>query len=277
VNSPPSNPVLTFVIPLRHPANASDWSAIKRRLTQTVQSIAAQDSERWQAIIVANAGADLPPLPRNFRVKSVDFPPNPMFERGENELEAFREACRLDKGRRVLAGVQEAGAGGYIMMVDDDDFVSLRLTSFVAAHQGANGWYVDKGYLWGDGGAFVYEYPDFSSFCGSSHIIRADLYQTPANSSEEALIRKLYGSHVFIREHLAERGKPLAPLPFLGAVYRIGHAGAHSKSTGLFRQVFFKRDLLRNPFKIFGRLARMHVLSARLRRQFWGQPLSNSL
>jgi hypothetical protein len=197
-----------------------------------------------------------------------------MFEQGGNDLEAFREACRLDKGRRVLAGVLEAGRTGYVMVVDDDDFVSRRLTSFVAGYPEKNGWYVQRGYLWGDGGKLIYEYADFSKFCGTSHIIRTDLYELPASveAADPGYIRTLFGSHVFIRENLAARGRPLEPLPFVGAVYRIGHAGAHSKSAGLLKQVFFKRELLKNPLKLVGRFSRLRLLGATARHQFWGHP-----
>jgi len=268
--------VLTFVIPLRHPQNSADWPALKQRLAETIRSIAGQDGTRWRAIIVANEGSDLPALPRNFEVKQVDFPPNPMFEQAGNELEAFREACRLDKGRRVLAGILEADKTGYVMVVDDDDFVSRRLTSFVAEYPEKNGWYVHNGYLWGDGGKLLYEYADFSKFCGTSHIIRTDLYELPASveAADPAYIRKMFGSHIFIREYLTARGHPLEPLPFVGAVYRIGHAGAHSKSAGLLKQVFFKRELLENPLKLVGRFSRLRLLGAAARHQFWGCPVT---
>jgi hypothetical protein len=268
--------VLNFVIPLRHPQNSTDWPALKRRLADTIRSIAGQDDVRWRAIIVANEGADLPRLPNNFEVRQVDFPPNPMFEQGDNDLEAFRDACRLDKGRRVLAGILEADKTGYVMVVDDDDFVSRRLTSFVAGYPGENGWFVQNGYIWGDGGRLIYEYADFSKFCGTSHIIRADLYQLPASveAADPDYVRKMFGSHIFIREYLAARGQPLAPLPFAGAVYRIGHAGAHSRSPGLFKQVFFKRELLKNPLKLVGRFSRLRLLGATVRHQFWGDPVT---
>ena len=163
----------------------------------------------------------------------------------------------------------------YVMVVDDDDFVSCRLTSYVASHLGQNGWYVRNGYLWTDGGKLIYEYADFSKFCGTSHIIRTALYELPASveAADPDYICKIFGSHIFIREYLAARGQPLEPLPFVGAIYRIGHAGAHSKSTGLIKQMFFKRELLTNPFKIVGRLCRLRLLGTRVRNQFWGYPV----
>jgi glycosyltransferase involved in cell wall biosynthesis len=269
--------VLTFVIPLRHPHNSPDWPALKRRLADTMRSIAGQDDVRWRAIVVANEGSDLPPLPDNFKVKQVDFPPNPMFEQGNNDLEAFRDSVRLDKGRRVLAGILEADKTGYVMVVDDDDFVSCRLTSFVAAHLGENGWYVRNGYIWGDGGRLIYEYADFSKYCGTSHIVRTALYELPASveSADPDYLRRIFGSHVFIREYLEERGEPLQPLPFVGAIYRVGHAGAHSKSAGLIKQVFFNRELLRNPLKLVGRFARLRLLDADVRHHFWGRRLTD--
>ncbi len=268
--------VLTFIIPLRHPQNSGDWPALKRRLAETIRSIAGQDDARWRAIVVANTGSDLPPMPGNFELKHVDFAPNPMVERGDNDLEAFRDCVRFDKGRRVLAGLLQADRTGYVMVVDDDDFVSCRLTGFVAGHGGKSGWYVRDGYVWGDGGKLIYKYADFSKFCGTSHIIRTDLFELPASveAADADYVRKIFGSHIFVREYLEKRGKPLEPLPFAGAVYRIGHAGAHSQSTGLVRQFFFKRELVRNPWKILGRFSRLRLLGTDLRRQFWGFPVT---
>jgi glycosyltransferase involved in cell wall biosynthesis len=269
--------VLTFVIPLRHPHNSPDWPALKRRLADTMRSIAGQDDVRWRAIIVANGGSDLPPLPDNFKVKQVDFPPNPMFEQGKNDLEAFRDSVRLDKGRRVLAGILEADRSGYVMVVDDDDFVSCRLSGFVAGHLGENGWYVRNGYIWGDGGRLIYEYADFSKYCGTSHIVRTALYELPASveAANPDYLRKIFGSHIFIRDYLEQRGKPLQPLPFVGAIYRVGHAGAHSKSAGLIKQVFFTRELLKNPLKLIGRFARLRLLDADVRHHFWGSRVTD--
>lgn len=264
--------VLTFIIPLRHPKNSPDWPSLKRRLAQTIRSIAGQDDARWRAIIVANEGSDLPALPSKFEVKKVSFPPNPMFEQGMNDREVFRDSVRLDKGRRVLAGILAADRNNYSMVVDDDDFVSCRLTGFAAGQPGGNGWYMQSGYIWGEGGKLIYEHADFWKFCGTSHIVRTALYELPTSveAADPDCIRRIFGSHVVVRGYLEARGKPLDPLPFAGAVYRIGHAGAHSRSPGLVRQVFFRREILKNPFELVQRFSRLRLLSAGVRRQFWG-------
>ena len=271
--------VLTFIIPVRHPENSPDWSALKLRLAQTIRSIAGQDDAGWRAIVVANKGSDLPPLPRNFRLMQVGFPPNPMFEQGDNDRETFLNSCRLDKGRRVLSGLLQADRSGYSMVVDDDDFVSCRLAGFAASRPDENGWYMQKGYVWGDGGKLIYEHGDFWKFCGTSHIIRTGLYDLPSRIEEADPnhVRKIFGSHVFVRGYLEARARPLQPLPFVGAIYRIGHVGAHSKSRGLARQVFFRREILKNPLKLAQRFSRLRLLDAAVRRQFWGRPMNGEL
>lgn len=265
---------LTFIIPVRHQDNAKDWPRLKANLTQTLRSLAAQTSMDWRAIVVANYGADLPPLPPQVEVARVDFPPNVLHEQGDADREAFYDACRLNKGERVLTGMLHAGDMRYVMVVDDDDCVSSRLAEYVVAHAGPPGWYIHDGFLWEDGSQYLYRYSGFSRLCGTSHIVRADLYQLPPSMdrAEREYIRTMMGSHIFIDKYLRETGTPLAPLPFVGAVYRVGHPGAHSKSQGVFAQYFMQRWLLRSPGELARRLRRLKFLSSGLRREFFGAP-----
>jgi hypothetical protein len=261
---------ITFIIPVRHQDNARDWSQVKRHLSETVSSISRQTSPAWKAVIVANYGADLPELPPGFEVKRVDFPPNQLHERGKSDKEDFFNAFRLDKGRRVLAGMLHAGEMEYVMIVDGDDFVSCKLTSFVAANPHANGWYIRDGYVW-SGGNLLYLYSDFSRLCGSSNIVRADLYHLPARfeDADDSYIRSMLGRHIFIHDHLDAAGTPLAPLPFAGAVYRTGHDEAHSRSGTILKMFIWHKDVLRKPRRLRRRLFRLRVRTKRLRQEFF--------
>lgn len=263
--------ILTFIIPIRHQANAKNWAALKANLVQTVRSIAGQSDPRWRGVIVANSGADLPPLPAGFSVVHVDFPPNALHEKGSAPLEQIYQAFRMDKGRRVLAGLIGARPQGHVMVVDDDDFVSNRLVSFVAQNAGSNGWFLRQGYVWSPGDSLVYRDRDFSNICGTSHIIRADLYAIPARIEDASTdyIQQMLGSHVKIVPALAASGNPLEPLPFAGAIYRIGHPGAHSKSWGLIGKCLLP-GLLRGPVEFVRRLSRLYRLSPDLRAEFFG-------
>jgi hypothetical protein len=219
--------VLTFVIPILHPENSWNWMSLKQHVAQTIRSISQQTSDRWNAVIVANHGSDLPDTPGQFEVKWVAFPPNSLYDRDAADNKRFYDAVRWNKGLRVLAGMLHAQPKGHVMVVDHDDLISNRLVSFVARNEERNGWYIKNGYIWSEGVDLLYCYSDFSQFCGSSHIIRADLYQLPSSidHASEDYVRRIIGSHVLIREHLANNGAPLAHLPFRGAIYRMGHIG----------------------------------------------------
>ncbi|MGD0903295.1 MAG: hypothetical protein ABR924_10185 [Terracidiphilus sp.] len=264
--------VLTFIIPVRHPENTWDTIQAKEFLTQTIRSISSQESDGWRAVIVANRGTDLPKLPPKFEVCFVDYPPNPLYGQGTASREEWYEAIRIDKGRRLLSGMLSAAETSYFMSVDDDDFVSRRLTGHVTQNLGRNGWYFRSGYLWETGGRLLYLYNSFSSFCGTSHIIRRDLYKLPdcAQSASQDYIRKMLGSHLFIADRLRSSGAPLDPLPFPGAVYRIGGAGSASRSPGLMRKVFGNRGFVKSPIKVAGAIRRFRLLTEGFREEFFG-------
>lgn len=264
--------ILTFIIPVRHPDNSKCWAQLKKNLTDTIRSISAQDAPNWKAVIIVNYGAELPELPAGFEVKRVDFPPNPLHEQGEADDETFYESVRFDKGRRILAGMLHAGQMGHVMVVDDDDFVSRSLTGFVTRNHTANGWYIHNGYVWGDGGRLLYLYTGFENFCGTSHIIRADLYNLPNTfeAASDTYIKQMLGSHIYIKGNLDKVGQPLAPLPFVGAVYRIGHSGAHSQSASLLPHFFLHRWLLKKPGELSRRILRLRFMTGGVRQEFFG-------
>lgn len=265
---------LTFIVPVRHPENARNWAQLKCYLAQTLASIVGQDGDGWQAVVVANRGADLPRLPRGVEVAWVDHPPNPLHERQGVAKEAFLDAVRLDKGRRILVGMLHAHPSDYFMVVDDDDLVSRRLAGFVAARCGAPGWYVRDGYVWSTGSRLMYSYADFSKLCGTSHIVRSDLFNLPRRFEDAAdeYVMKQLGSHIFIGDHLAATNAALSPLPFPGAVYRVGHAGSHSRSTQVAKSFFLRPWVLRQPAELMRRARRLRWISGQARREFFGAP-----
>ncbi|WP_062018167.1 hypothetical protein [Aureimonas sp. AU4] len=263
-------PIITFVIPVRHPENARDWPALKTRLQQTARSIAAQNAPCWRGVVVANRGSDMPGLPDGFEVVLVDLPPNPEYELIEANREAASEAVRKDKGRRILAGMLHGTRPHFFMVVDDDDFVSRRIAGFVREHADADGWTLRKGYLWTEGGAHLYEHDDFSGICGSSHIVRADHFRLPTSveAADEEFVRSMLGSHIKIEGILRDRGVELRELPFRGAIYRVGYNGQHSKSRSVFRNFVLNRKIIEAPFEWFRQLTRLRRISRALSEEF---------
>ncbi len=265
-------PALTFIVPVRHQDNARDWGALKANLSQTISSVSNQTSPEWRGIVVANEGADLPSLPDKWDVVWVDFPPNAMHDRGDLSIDQFYDAFRIDKGRRVLAGMLRARGSRFFMIVDDDDFVSARLAQHAAAHPDANGWTIDRGYIWDDGGRLLLEHDEFNHLCGTSLIVRADLYGLPGRFEDAELewIKTMLGSHIRIAGILAERGAPLEPLPFRGAVYRVAHRGSHSQARSLLYTYFLSPEAIREPGKVLRNLGKLRRVDEQMKGEFFG-------
>ncbi|MDI1295514.1 MAG: galactosyl transferase [bacterium] len=264
-------PVISFIIPVRHQANAADWPGLKRRLSETIQSISSQNNPNWQAVIVANHGADLPDLPDGFRIEHVSFPPNAKHDIAAFDRDEVYDSFRLDKGRRVLSGMLASLPTRYFMIVDDDDLVSSHITDYVIDHIGANGWKIDKGWVWSEGQIFV-PHDRFNDYCGTSLIIRSDLYELPTSveAASDDYVKTFLGSHVRIGKILADKGAQLDRLPFRGAIYRVGHRGAHSKSAHVLRSQIFNANMLRKPPTLVRNLLGLRFLSKKMGREFFG-------
>ena len=268
--------LVTFIIPVRHQDNARDWSLLKANLVQTIASISNQTNDDWRGIIVANEGADLPDLPERFSVERVTFPPNDMHEIDKANIEDVYDAFRADKGRRVLMGMLRARDSRFFMIVDDDDFVSARIVQHVSENPDANGWTIDRGYIWDDGGKFLLGYDEFNHLCGTSLIIRSDIYGLPERFEDASLdwIKSMLGSHVRIAGILAERGTPLAALPFRGAVYRVAHGGSHSKAPSLLVKYFLSWEAIKRPRRMLRNLGKLRLVGETAKREFFGRPAS---
>jgi hypothetical protein len=198
--------------------------------------------------------------------------PNQLYDLHNAGRGQVYEAVGLDKGRRILTVMLSARNSRFFMIVDNDDFVSANIVEFAARNADANGWKIDRGYLWNEGGRLLLHHNDFANFCGTSLIIRSDLYRLPATFEDADIdyIKSMLGSHVHIGKMLADQGHPLGSLPFRGAIYRVGHSGAHSKSSNLIRTHFLNSSVLRHPRQFLRNLSRVRLLGRELRGEFSG-------
>jgi len=266
------NKIISFIIPIRHHDNAENWGDTIANLKQTLASISAQIVNNWQCTIVVNHGAKLPVLPNGVDVCYVDFPPNLLHEKDKYTKLEFRDAVKFDKGRRVLSGVIYSKETEYLMIVDDDDLLHVNLSKFVADNIGQSGWFINNGYLWGDKGSWLIEFPNFEMFCGTSFIVQRK-HLTIAPSVAEAdveYMKSIFGSHYGYKAVFEQLGQPLKPVPFHAAVYRIGHSGSHSVSNGLFKKIFWTKKVLLSPRNFIKQLFAIRFLSGRFKKIFVG-------
>jgi hypothetical protein len=171
-------------------------------------------------------------------------------------------------------GMLSARGSRFFMIVDDDDFVSARIVQHVAENPDANGWTIDRGYIWDDGGRLLLGYDEFNHLCGTSLIIRSDLYGMPEQFEDASLdwIKSMLGSHVRIADILAGRGTPLAPLPFRGAVYRVAHKGSHSRAPSLLVKYFLSWEAIKRPRRLLRNLGKLRMVGETAKHEFFGNP-----
>lgn len=255
---------LTFVMPVRDPQGVADWAGVRELIALTLNCLSAVPGNT-HVVVVAQRGTDLPGLPSGARLVEVDLPYTPL---PVPEGPIRHAAVRRDKGARIHAGLVAAQPSGHVMVVDYDDFVSRRLAQLVADHPNAPGWVVEDGYIY-DGGPLVIKRSRFNRLCGTSLIVRADLLKIPANPGEADIdwVDRALGSHIFLRDDLADQGTPLSPTPFPGAVYRIGHGANTSGSPSLRRMFFPARRSLRQPRRAIRNFVSLRT-TFRIREEF---------
>lgn len=234
---------LTFAIPVRDPRGVADWGTAKQVMATTIRSLFRQRGPRPRVIIGASPRTDLPAMPGDVHVVSIDLPYRAL---PPEEGAARWDAILADKGLRLAHALAASRPEGHVMVVDYDDLVSARLTEVVAEQPDAAGWYVDSGYLW-DGGPWVSVVPNgFNELCGTSLIVRADLLRIPGDPADPGSldwIKASLGSHKQWRNRF-----DLQPLGFPGAVYRVGWganvSGAVGQGRRFIRAARRPRDLL---------------------------------
>ena len=221
--------MLVFIPSVRHPQNATDYSRVERLLQRTLASVCAQTDPNFRAVVVANRPLSFA-TPGAVETVVVDFP----APSDHQSAQIDREAILRDKGTKLAVGVLAARKhpATHIMPFDADDFVSRRLAGFVNEHPSAAGWYIRKGHAYYERRGLTRHIDNFHERCGTSFVIRQDLYgpaDLPVTVAQDALydgfgefaVRELLGSHRTALEHFAATGTPLQPLPFRGAAYTL--------------------------------------------------------
>ncbi|MEO0680748.1 MAG: hypothetical protein AAF192_10065 [Pseudomonadota bacterium] len=244
-----SAPAVTFVIPIRHPAGVKDPALQRAVLAQTLRSIAAQSSRDWRLRIVCNPEQVLPELPARTERVHVDLPPNRAMEVATDRTEMV-DALNFDKGSRVLAGVRDLDPGDRFMVVDDDDFISRRLTAWLAAQDPARGFYVEKGWSWVPGKPALRKLDAFHRCCGSCLSAPFGLWRASREPDDPDAIREI-GCHWILPDRVAGTAEALAPVPFRAAVYRMANVNSMERH---FERVGDSRAFMRKARQTRGRL-----------------------
>jgi hypothetical protein len=139
----------------------------------------------------------------------------------------------VDKGTKYVAGLLRVQPlhPDHVMFFDFDDLVHRDIARFVNTRPAADGWYLDRGYVYWEGSARVTPVLGFHKLCGTSHIAALRLFDLPdplswpASQQEildvcgEHYVTQILGTHIRTAAYFAQKGCPLEPLPFYGAIW----------------------------------------------------------
>lgn len=209
--------MLLFVIPLKSAKVSQSWELVSKLFERTLKSVCNQTSSDFKVIVVCHEKPQIEFDRPNIIYLEVDFPvPAPDFK-----------AKSLDKGRKILWGLFHGRQfnPSHTTIVDADDCVSKHLAAFVNQHPQSNGWFINKGYVYQTGSKFIYlRKKAFNKLCGTCNIIRYDLHDFPDDITQDyPEINQYYDRHRDVEDKMAQKGKPLQELPFIGAIYIVGN------------------------------------------------------
>jgi len=207
--------MLVFIVPLQAPGASKDWPLVSQLACRSVGSLLNQTNDRFSIIMVCNE----PP---------IGLPDHPQLKVIQRDfaIPSSVEARMSDKWRKVHVGLAaiRALAPCNAMLVDADDCVNRKLAEFVAAHPVDHGWVFRRGYVHDEGSRLIYYHPrEFNAWCGTSHIVRVAKDELPTSEvggAEDNPILRCH-NHTHIAQEMAKLGRPLADLPFAGAVYNV--------------------------------------------------------
>jgi hypothetical protein len=261
---------LTFILSMRARALSRNWDHHTWLLERTLDSILAQTDPRFNAVVVCH---DIPDIPQadqpNVEMLTVDFP----------VPDRNNDAMCIDKILKVSRGVEWAQAHGseYVMFVDADDLVSRRLSAWVAANSGGNGWFFRSGYAHCYGDPWMRTQTPHHLICGTGAIVRADLLRfAKVDFCHGRVVNTLAAAGIGnYLSHLAEQGSPIEPLPFPGAIYVLhddstsevpGGSGYRLNGTRDTRPIW--RRTLSWGKRTVNTLSRTRPVTSRVRREF---------
>ena len=244
--------MLIFLLALQSPAASKDWARVSRLCERTLRSVCQQTVENFRVILVCNQKPDTDFTHPALAIVEEEFP-----------LPQDTPGRMLDKWIKVKRGLVAAHEYGpaHVMITDADDCVHRGLAALAAAHPDCHGWAFETGYLHDAGSPWVFRLKKFDRYCGTSGIVRLDAHEFPASMDEPTEnFFILWNGHGVVGDYLSERGRPLRPLPFIGAIYNADTGENHTSmclrnwrsKKMLIKKLLYTRPLTRSIRRDFG-------------------------
>lgn len=155
-----------FAIPLRSAGASLDWARVTRLLEATVGSALNSRDAVVRVVIACNEVPDIAQAadPRvTFLPKHYPVPETSAHQMLDKRFKKF------DLTKYIINE-----GGGYMMLLDSDDFVHRDLAKYVIRDDNRSGYTIKTGYILDAESEEIERVSDFDSRCGSSTIIYLD-------------------------------------------------------------------------------------------------------
>lgn len=275
-------PRIAFLIPIASPRRAKDWRVACSYFRQTLSSIFNSTDPNYCVAVAGHEPPDFE-LPQDSRFKflSLDHPLPPL----ENGYYLAAIKDKLIKLGAAWDCAKSAWNPEYVMKLDWDDLISVRLVDWLVSAEDEAGYLIKHGWVWRSRSRYLVQYTEqFDRVCGSCLIIRSDLadrtgpflhscdgakFDNMSQQLEAADAHSLVpgagtstlllnDSHTRADAQFAYLGHRLAMVPFSAAVWRISNG--NNASSQLHRT--------ENLRMFFGRIRRIRLVTPSLKKEF---------
>jgi glycosyltransferase involved in cell wall biosynthesis len=138
-----------------------------------------------------------------------------------------------DKGTKYMIGLVHAKnyKPDYVMFFDADDFIHRNIAEYVNTNLVQNGWFIDKGYLYRNGGMLISKLRNFHSCCGTCNILNFKFIEPPKDftisTTQDTIVERIdhqylymiLGDHSHTESYYRKIGYPLKAFPFPAAIW----------------------------------------------------------
>jgi hypothetical protein len=182
----------------------------------------------------------------------VDFPPPSKVTHSKIP----KNSCKRDKATKNFVGLLRAReySPKHIMFFDADDLLSCNIAEYVNSKSsfldGSKvSYYIQDGYIYGDGGITLKKKSHFHLACGSSIILSYEILveklgsalELPLSVSQKSILDsvdndfliEIIGDHSSTKKYLESIDKLVLPLPFPAAIWVVNTGENRSVDKGL--------------------------------------------
>lgn len=248
--------MIAFITSVRHPNNSTNYKKVEYLLERTLKSVCGQKDQDYCVIVVCNKVPTSFSSSEKVHFVQVDFPPPSLLQEARIEIPAILK----DKSTKYVVGLIKAKEYNpdYVMFFDADDLIHCGISEYANANVHGNGWFINNGFVYRDGGLLISEVANFHQLCGTSNILKFDLICPPkeltlAVSQEKILdaidndfLYKILAGHRSTVSWFKERGAELKPYPFVAAIWVTNTGENHSGVNFFGRPRFISSDIIRN-------------------------------